>query len=253
MELLPTDWAEVSLSTYIDILNITSTGQLARSIDTLAILTEDDVWDNLPTTAIYTAMKRIAWLNTTPTTNITPVVAGLYTYMPTHLLTVGEWIDMENFILTKNYVALVAMFYRQTELDKWGNILYEPYIYNPNTRGELYLDLPISTVYGSIEAAIKFRDDTIHSYPDVFDTLDNVDEIGTTEDDQKYLTSSEIQELKKSVALDNMKKSYGWNKILDDVCNSNWADIEKLTTLPVIFFFNMLRTKKLYATSSITN
>lgn len=248
---LPQDWSTVSLEDYLEYVEIdlnTDYGHTTKSIEKLCLLSNDDGWDDAEISDIVKAVKTNPWINLPPSSNYSKVV-GKYTHKPNTQLTLGEWIDMEKYILDRKYGCLVALLYKQTSTDKWGNVEYEPHSYSCTSRQSEFMDMAVTEVYGAIDEAISYRDTLLTAYKDIFSHLEDENEVGTDDEDKEFLTQTEINELKNTIKKENQLKSLGWQKMLDEICSGNWTYISGILDLPVVFVFNMMLTKKMYSDS----
>ncbi len=82
-----------------------------------------------------------------------------YVLKPYSKLSLGEFIDLE-YYFSNNYLDhfchILALLYRRTSKNVYGDDIIEPYDYSPRDRLDWYLDYPITDVYGLIPEYIKY-------------------------------------------------------------------------------------------------
>jgi hypothetical protein len=247
--MVPSNWDEVSIGQWIEINNILINDELSafsRTLELLCLLTESDEWEDIPSSKIYSLMPSLYFVYDKPSKKITKIL-DKYTLKPFNKFTVAEWIDMEKYILDKEWLNLIALCYRQTKTDEWGNIIWEPYKYNTNERSDDFYDYSINGLFGVIESAIEYRDNLLKSYRSIFDVMDE-SEFQPTEEEKQYLNEAEVADIKKDIEKENIKKRYNWHKLLDEVSDGNWSFSEQILDLPISFVFNMLMMRKVFNT-----
>lgn len=237
-------WDDVPFIKYIDIISIQEDSVFKRNLELITILTDSDEWDDLPTKKITEVINSNKWLSSKPNSNHKNKIDE-WTLKPFNKFTLAEWIDLEKYILERKYENLIALCYRKTKQDEWGNIIYEPYLYNCSERSDVFLDYPVTYLFGVIESAIKYRDSLLNSFYELFESIEESD-FEPDNDELTYMTEAEIIELKQQIKKDNEKKFYSWQKLLDDISGGNWSYIEEILNLPVVFVFNMMMMKKKY-------
>jgi hypothetical protein len=134
------------------------------------------------------------------------------------------------------------VFYRRINTDSWGNIEFEPYVFNPFDVYDKFDDLNITQVYGLIPEFLKWRDDFLKKYENLFNEDD--------EDDDEPLDVKDFDSLEEyKGALDAQEqakksKKWGWESLLFDLCEGDITKIKAVGELPLIFVFNMLSMRK---------
>jgi hypothetical protein len=245
--MVPSGWDDISIGQWIEINNILIDQELStfsRTLELLCLLTESDEWEDLPSAEIYKQMSSLYFIYDSPSKKINNTI-DKWNLKPFNKFTVAEWIDMEKYILDREWLNLIALCYRQTKLDEWGNTIWEPYKYNTNERGDSFYDYSINGLFGVIESAIEYRDNLLRSYSSVFEVMDESD-FNPSDEEKEYLSDSEVEDIKKDIEKENVKKRYSWHKLLDDISGGNWSYSEAILDLPITFIFNMLMMKKVY-------
>lgn len=242
--ILPNSWREVKVWQYQDLvnLNIDGKGIFEKYIEYLSILTETEVdeWEDMDIEDISNIIKNIQWLKKAPSSNYKTNI-GKFTLINLNTLTLGEYIDIEHLIddgVFKNFHKILAILYKQTKLDEWGEIRYEPYNYNLGARSELFLDLSIDDVYGIINYYNQFKEMFIKTYSNLFNP--NIPEEDL--DPEEELTAEDKREIEK----EKERAKWSWESLIYNICQGDLTKYDKVLDLPLIFVFNQITFKKLF-------
>lgn len=193
---IPKSWFDIKVYQYQDMLSndLNGIGTFEKYIEYLSIITETDSedWEDMDLDEVLDIIKSIEWLKTSPSTNFKTKIEGL-SLIDFNKLELGAYIDIEFFKkdLFKNFHLILAILYRKTRENEWGEIIYEPYEYDINNRSEIFLDISINDVYGLINHYHNFYENFINNYATLFnqevpeEELDPVDEL--TEEDKKEI------------------------------------------------------------------
>jgi uncharacterized protein YwgA len=242
---IPNSWNEISLEKYLELIEVDLNEEYSfftKSLEKLCIITDSDEWEEEPSNVVYKVVSDNKWILTPPSINY-KLKIDLWSLKPFNKFTLAEWIDLEKYIIDKKYQNIIALSYRKTKEDEWGNIIFEPYSFNCNERSNQFLNYSINDVFGVIESSIKFRDDLLNSFRELFESVEEED-FEVTDEEKQLMSNEEIKEIKEEIKKDNEKKHYSWQKLLDDISGGNWSYIESILNLPVVFVFNMMMMKK---------
>lgn len=244
MKVFQEGWEDVSLSEYLDIERIKkeNKGYVSRSLELLCYLTDSDEWENMPSKDVIQEYLRNEWLNHPPITNMINQEVGKYTLKPFTKLSLSEWIDVDSAIMESDLSKICAIVYKQSKIDEWGNIVYEPYEYSATERSKEFLDSPVTEVIGVWNGIIKYRENLLNVFAELFDGYEEE----LTEEDREMLSPSEIREIENSIKKDNQKKDFAWQKLLDTISGGVWSHIPDILELPHTFVFNMRLAQKVY-------
>jgi hypothetical protein len=246
--MIPSNWDEITVRQWLEINDVLINDELStfsKTLELLLLLTESDEWEEMPSSEIYKLMPSLYFIYYKPSNNF-KIEFDKWKLKPFSKFTLAEWIDLEKYILEKKYENIIALSYRKVKTDEWGNIEYEPYLFNCNERSLQFLDYSINDVFGVIESAIKYRDNILNSFREIFESIEEED-FEATDEEKQFMSDAEIQELKQQIKKDNEKKYYSWQKLLDEISNGNWSYIESILNLPVVFVFGMMMMKRKYA------
>lgn len=244
MKVYQESWEDISVEEYKEIIDIKANtkGYINVALELLCYLTDSDEWDNMSTQEIIKAYKKINWINTIPKTEFNTEILK-YSYKDISKLSLSEWIDIDAAILANDFQKICAILYRQKEIDKWGNVEFEPYLYSPNERKVLFNDIAITEVYNTIELAFKYREKLLSAYSELFESYE--DET-LSPDEKEMLSNVEIKQIETQIKNDNRKRNYAWQYLLDDISGGDWSSIPKILELPHTFIFNMRLAKKIF-------
>jgi hypothetical protein len=248
---VPKGWHEVKLYQFKELRELKdSEGFFNTQLETLAILLDvpSEDLEELSLEEIGELFKSAKWVLSEPKkAHVSEVIIDGDTYIlkPFKKLSLDEFIDL-NFFLSNDYLKhishIVSVFYRRINTDSWGNIEFEPYVFNPFDVYDKFDDLNITQVYGLIPEFLKWRDDFLKKYENLFNE-DNEDEdepLDVKEFDslEEYKGALDAQEQAKK------SKKWGWESLLFDLCEGDITKIKAVGELPLIFVFNMLSMRK---------
>ncbi len=155
---------------------------------------------------LNTILSGLKWLRSEPRVKINEKI-DKYTFKPFDKITLGEFIDADYFTVQDKIVnipIITAIFYRQTKEDEWENRLFEPYEYDIYKRSEVFKEIPITAVFGLVSEYLKFRDNFMKQYENLF--------APTFEDDED--TTELSPEEKKEVENEKKKSKYAWESLI---------------------------------------
>jgi len=227
-----------------------SEGFFNTQLETLAILLDvpSDELEELSLDEIGELFKSVKWVLSEPKkAHASEVIIDGDTYIlkPFKKLTLDEFIDL-NYFLTNDYLKhishIVSVFYRRIKTDNWGNIEFEPYIFNPFDVFDKFDDLNITQVYGLIPEFLKWRDDFLKKYENLFNQDDDEDDEPL--DVKEFDSLEEYKESLKAQEQAKKSKKWGWESLLFDLCEGDLTKIKAVGELPLIFVFNMLSMRK---------
>lgn len=236
---LPKSWNEIDLLQFKEIRELYSIEEVfAREIEILSALagvSSDDLED-LDVSEVSALLKDITFINSEPSKNYKHDL-DKWKLKPLSKLTCGEFIDLEYFFANdyvKHLGHIAAVMYRQYHTDKWGELIYEPYEFNPFDRYELFDEYCINDIYGIIPEYLSFRE----AFMDKYHLLFNEEEPDDDEEQPMTSEESKAQAEKKSAA------KWGWERLIYSLCNEDLTKVKQVTDLPLVLTFNMLSMKK---------
>ena len=238
---LPKKWSEITLEQFIEINEIDKEqGANGYNSELLAIVTDmsyDEI-DELDLDDMVQMVADMKWSNTQPSKQYKHELLGMQ-IKPLSKLCLFEYIDLD-YYFNDNYHTnldkICAILYRQTKVNEWGEVVLETYDYDINVRAEKFLDLPITEVYGIVSEFLKFRENFLEVYKNLFGEAE--DEL--TAEDKAAMDPDEIKEVEKEVK----NNKWSWEHMIYGLTNGDITKSEAVGSLPLTYVFNMLGMKK---------
>tara|TARA_R110000868_G_scaffold53262_3_gene167398 strand:- start:672 stop:1421 length:750 start_codon:yes stop_codon:yes gene_type:complete len=225
-------------------------GYFAFQLDTLAILADvdSDELEDLTIDELNNLFNSVKWALQEPKKGFKSKLTideEDFIFKPFNKLTLFEFIDLEYF-LSNDYIThishILSVFYRRIDKDKWSNVEFEPYIFSPFERFTLFDDQIVTDVYGILTDYLKYRENFMQKYENLFNDNDQDDE---EEDDiNDFNTAEEYKDNLKQKEHGKKAKKWGWESLLFDLCEGDITKMEDVGSQSLIFVFNMLSMRK---------
>ena len=205
-------------------------------IDVLSALTDSNISDfeELDIDELGELTKQIKWLQSDPSRRYKNKLDN-YVLKPFSKLSLGEFIDLEHYF-SNNYLEhfchILALLYRRTSKNVYGDDVIEPYEYSPRDRLDWYLEYPITDVYGLIPEYLKYRENFTNTYTNLL--------VDVVADDEVLEDADEIKEQKK----EQEKQKFAWESTIMALCNDDLSKFNDILKMPVVLVFNILGMKK---------
>jgi len=239
--LLPKRWSDISVQKFIEISEIDKElGPWHYNSEILSIITDEPIDDieDLEIEVLNDYMDQCKWAMSQPSKQYKQKLLGMQ-LKPLSKLTLFEYIDLDHFF-NNNYLTnidkICAILYRQAKTSRWGEDILEPYDYDINTRADKFLDLPITDVYGIINEFLKFRENFLNVYANLFGEVDG--EI--TEEEKATLDPEEIKEIEQ----EKKESKWSWERMIYGLTNGDITKTEAVGSLPLVYVFNVMGMKK---------
>jgi hypothetical protein len=239
---LPKSWNEITIEQFIELSNLdASIGSYSYNSEALSVLSDTSIEEieDIDIEDMANIMLELNWAKSQPKNFYRNELLGMVV-KPISKLTLFEYIDLEHYF-ANNYISnlaiIAAIRYKHTEVNKFSNLIYEPYSYSPRDRQELFLDLPITEVYGLIQEFLQYRDKFLKTYENLFNPEAEDD---LTPQEKAEMDAEEIKEI------EDAKKStkWSWELMIYTLCDGDLTKYEALGELPLVLVFNMLGMKK---------
>ena len=248
---LPKSWNSVKLYKFKELRQLEKgLGYLAYQLDALAILAEvnSDELDELEIDELNNLFKSVKFVLSEPKKGFKSNLRledEDYIFKPFNKLTLFEFIDLEYF-LSNDYIVhishIASVFYRRIDKDKWQNIEFEPYVFSPFERFELFDYVVITDVYGILTEYLKYRDNFMKKYENLFNDNDQDDD--EEEDINDFDSVEAYKDSLKEKEHGKKAKKWGWESLLYDLCEGDLTKMENIGNQNLIFVFNMLSMRK---------
>lgn len=239
---LPKQWSQVTLEQFIEFSQIDKEqGAYHYNSEALSILSDEpiEVIEDLDVDELAELINESRWCTSEPSKRYKHELLGLK-LKPLSKLTLYEYIDLDYFF-SNNYITnldkVCAIMYRQTKLNEWGDEIMEPYDFDCNIRAEKFHDLPITDVYGIVHEFLKFRDNFLKTYENLFTgDLDTP----LTDEEKANMEPEEIKEIEK----EQSQVKWSWEQTIYGLTNGDITKSDKIGVLPLVYVFNILSMKK---------
>jgi hypothetical protein len=239
---LPKSWNDITVEQFIELRSLNNEdfdSLFSYEIECLSILTDIDVdeFDDMEIDELSKIVKQVTFIKKQPS-NIFKNEINNLTYIGLNDLKLGEFIDLEYYFANdyvKHLTYISSVLYRKTKLSEWEELIFEDYSFNIEKRKELFNDLPITSVYGIIAEYIKFRENFLKVYENLFNPIFDDEELDEAELDE--------EDLKEQEAEDKINR-WSWEHTLYNLANEDVTKIKDVLELNLVFAFNILGMKK---------
>jgi hypothetical protein len=239
---LPKSWNDITVEQFIELRSLNNEdfdSLFSYEIECLSILTDIDVdeFDDMEIDELSKIVKQVTFIKKQPS-NIFKNQINNLTYIGLNDLKLGEFIDLEYYFANdyvKHLTYISSVLYRKTKLSEWEELIFEDYSFNIENRKEQFNDLPITSVYGIIAEYIKFRENFLKVYENLFNPIFDEDELDEAELDE--------EDIKEQEAEDKINR-WSWEHTLYNLANEDVTKIKDVLELNLVFAFNILGMKK---------
>jgi hypothetical protein len=242
-------WSDVTVQEFQELYEIERDQPVDYLTERLSILLDIDVdseeFQSQDVDVLFDLIKEYNWLDSQPAENVKQSIKFndiKLQLKPVNSLTINEFIDLgrlcENPI--QNLHQIAAVLFKQYKTNDWGHEIEEPYSYDLEKRATLFLELPVTYVYGLIQIYNNWKDMIHHQYSHIFidpeDLEDDFDRTGLDEDEQ--------QDIERALEQEKRESNWAWEFLLLNVTQDRFEQIETVLNMTVIFFFNMYSVKQ---------
>jgi hypothetical protein len=237
--ILPKGWNQITLEQFIELRQLKGEdGVFNHNIDIMCILTDtySDDWDDVEILDLNEWLKELKWLFTEPSKRASSTVDDMY-LKPMNELTLGEFIDLE-YYFTNDYIAnlpkICAVLYQRPSLFVDNQPIFNGRsIAKPSQLAYLFMDKPITSVYGVLTEYIKFRDQFINQHhnlmnEDIEDDLEDIDDPEERKEAEKKKSSNK----------------WGWEQMIWSMCNGDITKYDDVINMKLVLIFNFLAMRK---------
>lgn len=248
---VPNCWEQITVSQFIELNTIDLSEYESISavqLERLAIITDtsadDDVWDDMDIRELGKLIKQAFFLTKNPTSIYKKkLFDDTFVAKSFMELTLGEFVDIEYFLEEANILnipKIAAILYRKYKIGEWGEQILEPYeIINLENRSELFLDLPITDIYGIVTSYIEFKTNFLKTYEALFEPDYDFDEEEEIIEDEVASFESEQEK----IAEEKIKK-WSWERLMFGLANNDIAKVDEISKLGLVYVFNMMSMKQ---------
>jgi hypothetical protein len=234
---LPKNWNQISVEQFLEIRRLSSEdGMFNYQIDVLSALTDSNIseFEELDIDELTVLTEQIKWIQSEPSKRYKNKL-DKYVLKPFTKISLGEFIDLEHYF-SNNYLDhfchILALLYRRTSKNVYGDDIIEPYNYSPSDRLDWYLDYKITDVYGLIPEYIKFRENFTNTYTNLL--------VDVVTDDEVLEDAEEIKEQKR----EKEQQKFAWESTIMALCNDDLSKFNDILNMSAVLVFNILGMKK---------
>jgi hypothetical protein len=245
---LPKSWFDVSIEQYQELIQIEKEKEnLSKTeyfIEKLALFLdlspEDSFFDEIEADDLFKIINGISWTNSPiPVSSKEKEFNGM---LPKKFeaLCLGEFIDLEHFMENPddNLHKIAAVLYKQSRVNKWGNLEIEPYEYDSEKRAEEFLEAPVPPVYNLVSSYVAWRKNFLDNYQELFQG-DEPDQ-----DEEEELEGYEVVERQKQLQKEKVLIKWSWENMIWNLSQEDITKMKSIFGTEVILVFNMLSMKK---------
>jgi hypothetical protein len=239
---VPKQWSDITVEQFIEFNGIAKDqGAYYYNSEALSILSNEpiEVIEDLDVDELTELIQENSWCASEPSKKYKHELLGMK-FKPFNKLTLYEYIDLDYYFINNyidNLANICAICYRQTRVNEWGEQIMEPYDFDCTIRAEKFLDLPITDVYGILQDFIKYRDNFLKNYENLFSG--ELDEELSNEERQE-MDPDEIKEIEKEQSL----AKWSWEQTIYNLTKGDITKSDKVGALPLVYVFNILSMKK---------
>ena len=238
---LPKSWNDITVEQFIELRSLNGSdfdSLFSYEIECLSILTDIDVdeFDDMDIDELAKIVKQITFIKKQPS-GIFKNKVNNFTYIGLDNLKLGEFIDLEYYFANdyvKHLTYISSVLYRKTKLSEWEELIYEDYSFDIEKRKEQFNELPITSVYGICSEYMKYRDNFLKVYENLFNPIFDEEELAEELDEE---------DIKEQEQEDKINR-WSWEHTLYNLANEDVTKIKDVLELNLIFAFNMLGMKK---------
>jgi hypothetical protein len=235
---LPKSWNDVTVEQYIEARkSVNMDSNFESQLELLGVLADVPTEDleDLELDEFSALLAKISFVQSEPNKMPAQSILG-YQLKPLNKIKVEEFLDLEYYV-TKDYIEylpiICAILYKQTRVDEWKHLSYEPHEYDLEERSKEFLNLSINSVYGVVTSYLQWRENFLNTYSNLFDEP-------ITEEDLQEVEPEDRKELEAEMQM----SKWAWEKTIYILANEDITNMEKVLGMNLIFAFNMLSMKK---------
>jgi hypothetical protein len=236
--IIPRSWNDVTLYQYIELSKADGNDMIDIFSILLNTTPDDPSIEDMNYDNVVDELSKLGWLSVEPIGQLNNKINDLY-IKKFNNITLGEFIDIEHYFSEPitNLHIICSILYRQQIKNKWNTIEWEPYDYDIEKRGELFLDQSITKVIGVLNSYIDFRTNFLKSYENLFQESND-------DDDFEDLSGRDKIDAEVSRLENKAKSKWSWESILLGLSNSDVTKFDDLFKTSLILVFNTLSAKK---------
>lgn len=252
------NWSNISVSQFIELSNLSQEDfqsdidyqqyQLSiilnQSLDEIGDISYEEFAD------VYTSNSKFlsTQVPTTKSKSTLNIDSTTFNLVEFNKLSVGEFIDLENYIsdgYINNITIILAILYRiytPSIKPKLYLPTIEPYGDWIFLRSELFLDIPITDVWGTIKSYLEFRDLVFEKYEGLFNSGD--EEVEDESELEQDLSSEEKKIIAEEKKAQETISKWGWDLFIMRIAKYDSTKMDLAIGMNFIQALNFLSVKK---------
>lgn len=177
-------------------------------------------------------------LNETIETEIGP----LY-YKSLSTFTLGEYIDLESFLVKEEYDKVLTLLYRQCDKSPYGKDKWEEWGGYSQKRTTLFSDIDVTLLVGALNMIMKEKKDFLNKFKQIFSTDnfnydDELNNPNLTADEKRII----LEEKKK----EDVIKSFNFEFMILSYAEGDFTKLEDIVNMNVNVLFKFILVKQQY-------
>lgn len=250
-----TDWSKITVEQYQEINDLKYVDEDEYHIQLLSILKDVSI-DDLEDLSIgeYNGLlSKVTFVNSPPKglqKDKLELEDDIVLYkIDNSTLSIGAFVDIENLLmdgLVKNFCVILSIFYRLKikeatlleveKLESYGDWIFH--------RANLFNEVLIEDVYGTITDYLKYRAMIFKTYSGLFNSQEEDEDDDGYEEVIEDETGIQKRERLKAEATDNSIKKWGWDTMILKLAGGDVLKLNEVSDIPLIQGFNVLSIQK---------
>jgi hypothetical protein len=245
----PKTWNEITVEQFQELHEVDkmeSSSMFDKDLERISILCDVDVYDLESFTAsqIIQFKPLLEFVYKQPKNTISEHLKFdklELKYIGFDSLNLAEFIDLDTFYcndIIDNLHLVAGILYRQERIDNWKTPIKEPYNFDPETRGHLFKNIPVTEIVGIIDSFRKFHSKFLEDYEGLFP---EPDELPEPEEEE---TLEERKERQKRIKEEEQQQKWGWERLIFELSGGDITKIDEVLETNLILTFNQLSMKR---------
>jgi hypothetical protein len=165
-----------------------------------------------------------------------------FKYKSIYQMTLGEYIDLEYYILNKKYSNLLTLIYRKRNDSKIDKDVWEEWGGYSDKRIELFDDVDACVCLSAIKKIMQEREDFLNKHKTIFQQ--DIEE--ENEVDFENIDVKEKKLIEQEEKLDKIKKALNFEFLIHTVTGGDVLKIENALAMNIDLLFKFLLVDKQY-------
>lgn len=239
--MIPSHWKQITVNQFIELRELNGTAPdsvYERYLDILLTVSDIDLeeLEDMPSSELGKMVNQLKWLAKEPHTGNAKTF-GEYELIPFNKITWGMFIDLE-YYYSQDYIrhlpTICGILCRRVVKDEWNHTIIEPYNYDPIERGEVFLEMPITAVYGIVKNYLDFRNDLIN------DKYANLFSGGVLDEEEPPEDPQDRKEWEEEIEAEKRFNKWAYESVTYKLANNDITKMDDILNMGLIYVLNML-------------